>query len=310
MNQELIDNLQALAVLYKSDRFRGAAYQKAVASIKAYPYPISDFSQVEGLPGIGAKIGAKIKQFLDTGTIKQVKEVKERQKAILEMDTEEGAIARLTKVWGIGKAKARQLYQSGITTVDQLRDNPELLTRQQLIGLKYYDDISQRIPREYAFVLYVVMMYLFNKAFGTDSYKLELGGSYRRGEKDLGDLDCVLHSEEFDLKVAIDVLTRNNFIVETITLKDTIFTGIAQCPVGNGRRVKIDIRFVKDMENWGAMMAYFSSGKGVNIALRTAANKLGLKLSEKGLYTITGIRIPVYSEKEIFDYLGVPYDQQ
>lgn len=50
------------------------------------------------------------------------------------------------EVWGIGPATALKLYEKGHHTLDDLK-NENSLTNSQRIGLKYFDDIKQRIPR-------------------------------------------------------------------------------------------------------------------------------------------------------------------
>ncbi len=50
------------------------------------------------------------------------------------------------EVWGIGPATALKLYEKGYRTLDDLK-NEDSLTNSQRIGLKYFDDIKQRVPR-------------------------------------------------------------------------------------------------------------------------------------------------------------------
>jgi len=50
------------------------------------------------------------------------------------------------EVWGIGPATALKLYEKGHRTLDDLR-NEDSLTTSQRLGLKYFDDIKKRIPR-------------------------------------------------------------------------------------------------------------------------------------------------------------------
>jgi nucleotidyltransferase/DNA polymerase involved in DNA repair len=58
----------------------------------------------------------------------------------------------LTSVHGVGYNKALELQSMGIRTVEQLRQavvkKPSLINAKQKIGLKYYDDFLQKIPRE------------------------------------------------------------------------------------------------------------------------------------------------------------------
>ena len=52
-------------------------------------------------------------------------------------------------MYGIGPKKAQELVEQGITTIQQLRANQhQLLNETQKVGLKYYEDILKRIPRQ------------------------------------------------------------------------------------------------------------------------------------------------------------------
>jgi len=51
-------------------------------------------------------------------------------------------------VWGVGPAKAKDLYAAGIRSIEDLRKKQHLLTEMQKIGLKYHEDFIEKIPRE------------------------------------------------------------------------------------------------------------------------------------------------------------------
>lgn len=50
------------------------------------------------------------------------------------------------EVWGVGPATALKLYDKGYRTLDDLQKE-DSLTYAQRTGLKFFDDIKQRIPR-------------------------------------------------------------------------------------------------------------------------------------------------------------------
>ncbi len=53
----------------------------------------------------------------------------------------------MLKVYGIGPKKGEELIKVGIKSIEELKRHPELLTENMKIGLKYLDDIEERIPR-------------------------------------------------------------------------------------------------------------------------------------------------------------------
>ena len=48
---------------------------------------------------------------------------------------------------GIGPAKAKELFDSGITSIEDLKHNQDGLNKSQKIGLKHFEDFELRIPR-------------------------------------------------------------------------------------------------------------------------------------------------------------------
>lgn len=54
----------------------------------------------------------------------------------------------LTRVSGIGPAKAKELVDLGIRSLEDLEKHKDKLTHHQKIGLKYFHDFELRIPRK------------------------------------------------------------------------------------------------------------------------------------------------------------------
>lgn len=59
-------------------------------------------------------------------------------------------------IYGVGRAKAPDLYDKGARSVEMLRQDPARfgLTTDIIIGLKYYEDLLERIPRDEVTELY------------------------------------------------------------------------------------------------------------------------------------------------------------
>ena len=121
---DLLDQLASI-MLKKGEPFRARAYQKAQETIMSYPNDITDISQLNGLPNIGATILEKFREYEKTGTLRVLEEEKNNP------------INVLADVYGIGPKKAQELVKLGITTIDQLRaKQDELLNETQKVGLK------------------------------------------------------------------------------------------------------------------------------------------------------------------------------
>ena len=110
-NKEFIDLLEALSsiMIKHGEPFRAKAYQKALDTIMIYPDAITSAEQLAGAPGIGPTIMDKLKEYVETGTLR-----------ILELE-KTNPINILTDVYGIGPKKAEDLVKAGIKTIADLR---------------------------------------------------------------------------------------------------------------------------------------------------------------------------------------------
>jgi DNA polymerase/3'-5' exonuclease PolX len=138
-NEKFIEILEKLSniMLKKGETFRARAYQKAQEFIMSYPNNITCLNDLNGKPGIGPAVLERLEEFIVTGSLKII----EREK--------NNPINILSDVYGIGPKKAQELVEQGVTTIEQLRANQhQLLNETQKVGLKYYEDILKRIPRQ------------------------------------------------------------------------------------------------------------------------------------------------------------------
>ena len=312
--QDIINNLNILVIYYKQERdgIRRMAYENAIRSLNILDTDnITSIKQVKDLKGIGKNITAKIQEYLETGQIRKVEEVKPLIKTPKKPEgtSKEGIIALFKTIPGVGDAWAEKFWNEGIKSLEELKKRPDLMTRQQRIGLKYYDDLQKRIPRDYIYIFELMCRHLLNVEFGRDSYTMVIAGSYRRGLPDSGDIDILITSKVFTLKQVTDFFTRKNIIVASLGTESKEskekFMGIAHCPAG-------DFFFHMDVvmlpqDEWGSGLLWFTGSKGFNVQLRYTAKKKGYTLNQHGLFAKNGIQIPVFTEKAILSYLGEPW---
>jgi DNA polymerase beta len=309
MNQDLIENFVFLQDYYRvrGDRGRSIAYGKAIGALSSINTPITDARQVKGVYGIGPKITAKVKEYLDTGQIRAVEEKRQEMRQERVETSQAKAIREFSEIWGVGPVKAKALYAKGMRSIDQLGRHKNLLNKQQQIGLKYYDDLKEKVPRSKIVTLYTLMILFLDKKYGSSNYKIEIAGSYRRGKKESGDIDCLVSSKVFNLKDMVKLFRKKGLIVETLSMRKVKFMGIARCPSG-GQSVRLDIEFVPE-EEWGTALLYFTGSKRTNVYMRSLAKKKGYLLNEHGLFvTRTGRRARENAtEEDVFEVLGLPY---
>jgi len=93
-------------------------------------------------------------------------------------------------IWGAGNKTVKNWLDKGWRTLDDLKENSNQLNDRQKIGLKYYDEFKQRIPRsEVQQVEEIVLSQL--KSIDRN-LTCEICGSYRRGKPDVGDVDVLV----------------------------------------------------------------------------------------------------------------------
>lgn len=314
MNQPIINNLTDLASLYKKDsklKFKYAAINKALSYIKQYQYPIISGQYAKNnLPNIGDGIARRIDEIIDKGTLSELAKLSNNKSNNKILD----AINDLTRITGLGETRAKTLVNNGITSVDEYRkaiENGEVKSTHHIdIGLKYFDDLEQRIPRNEIKKMELVLRGQL-KELNSDLI-FNICGSYRRGRETCGDIDILITNPNKNDKTQylskyVDNLTKTGFLVDHLTNKgEKKYMGVCKLsPKSLGRR--IDIRFVEYSAYYAALI-YFTGSKNFNIQIRNKAIELGYSLNEYGLIDKkTQKLICLNSEEKIFEFLELDY---
>jgi len=301
-NEQFIDLMDQLSniMLKKGEAFRARAYQKAQETIMAYPDDIVSVDQLKGKPAIGATILENLKEYVNTGTLKII----EREK--------NNPVNILGEIYGVGPKKAKELVDKGITTIEQLREKQnELLNDVQKVGLKYYEDILQRIPRSEIEEYKKIFEKDFKKIAEEDS-RMEIVGSYRRGAQTSGDIDVIITSKSPKVFVGfVDELIKENIILNVLSRGPTKCLVIAMIPLSNIAR-RVDFLYTSP-EEFPFSILYFTGSKIFNTVMRHEALQKGLTMNEHGLYKIEGkkkgakVDAVFKDEHDIFDYLNLVY---
>lgn len=301
----------------KKNQFRVAQFKKAVASIKASQTEITNGQQAQALPGIGAKIAARIDEILKTGTLAELNENK-------KLTPKELIIQQLLTVTGIGESHAKKFVEMGVISVQDLQEKTQKglikVTHHMEIGLKYYLEFQQKIQFQEIAELKQDLIGCVHNLY--PDIIVEICGSHRRQRPLSGDIDVLMtvpyiltdddliNSRTHYLKDIVQALKNTNFIIDDLTSKgDTKYMGVCIHPINQIAR-RIDIRFVSYDSFYPALL-YFTGSMMLNKLMRTIALEKGYTLNEYGIYTLVSgsksNRLVVHSEKEIFDLLGLLY---
>lgn len=336
-NQALIDVLgllvtqiqqQIKGTVDQSERrkhgFRLSSIKKAIDIFEKWPGKVTSGAQAQQVKGIGKKIGARVDEILQTGTLADLTNVQ-----IVSDYT--ARVNEISQVTGIGPVSAKKFVDTwDLAGVDDLiarwkagtvKVGKHQLTHHMTVGLRWYYDILQKIPRSE--IDEIDKMLQTTSTQVDPSLQAQICGSYRRGKSFSGDIDVLVthptlltaedvakHDRKYLLEF-VDRLTQSGFIVDSLTDKgETKYMGV--CKLHSdlpGRR--IDIRFVA-YESWAAAQFYFTGSGHFNKIFRGIALQRGFTVNEYGIYQLTtkgekGQRIPTFSEKQIFDVVNVDY---
>lgn len=314
----VIDGLETmrqgeLAAAGTGAKFKSLAYKKAIDALRRMDGPLTSLDDVKGIEGIGKKIEAKIADVLATGAMGAAARMRAR--------TDIGAFAELTGVHGIGPVKARELMAAGINSVAELRaalrTDPELLTEAAVLGLKYYEDGLQRIPRaemerHEAALLAALPAPLFGK----------IVGSYRREAANSGDVDMLVsYPDTMSEKDAsalfrrfVTELERTKYIEAKLAGGGKKWMGyvrLAGSGAGASASVarRLDLLLTKPDEFAYALL-YFTGSDKFNIAFRRYCLDLGYSLNEHTLSPVVAGRPlppPMKTERDIFRWAGLKF---
>ena len=319
-SEKILPIFQKLDMQYQNDstknQFQKNSIKKAVKLIDEYQKEngnIQSKKEALKIKGIGKSIGEKIDEILKTGTLKILKDEKEILK-----DNKQSS--KFKKISGLGNTRIKKLNELGIYTIESLRENIEkdevkkLMTEHIEIGIKYYEDFNERIPREEVDQYKIV----FDKVFSKLGFIYEICGSYRRIKPDCGDMDILITHPSFLNKEDIiknSIMTKiiEELIEEKILLKDGLITpkatikfmGTCILPLKDSKARRLDIRII-EYDSYPTALMYFTGSADFNVRMRNKAIELKMKLNEYGLFN-GDEKIPLSNEKDIFDILQEDY---
>ena len=278
--------------------FKASSYLKVISSLKKFKDD-SDLTEanIRGIKGVGDSIYQKIDQILKTGTCPLYNKIKD----IVDPR------GQFMNIHGIGPKNANELVLQGITTIEGLRGRKELLNRKQLIGLKYYEELLQRIPRE-EIVRHERHLKSFLKKTDPNA-ELTVAGSYRRKKGDSGDIDVLLKADNKETyRKFIKKLVNQGYLIEELALGNKKYNGI--CRMGRkGSARRIDI-MVTNPNEYPFAVLYFTGSGEFNQMMRKLANQKGYTINEYNIEHIdSGKEVDhvFKEEKDIFDYLEMGY---
>ena len=313
MKQQIIaelDVLRRISTTETSGTFKARSYAAAIKTLQAMPGQIHSLADIPASTkgdGLGKEIRIKLEKIITNGHLDISPEV--RAKAV--------ALEVFQNIYGVGPKKAEQLIADGYTTLAQLEaaaaKDPKLLNKNQRIGLTYYNDLLERIPRaemdEHASIL---------MAAKPAALEGIIVGSYRRGQSNSGDIDMLIRTASPSVNAGaaladfVTTLKAKGYIKEVLAQGDHKCLAICQIPPAAGRWLlparRLDL-LVTPPEEFPLAVLYFTGSDTFNVAMRSHALTRGFTLNEHALtHVATGKAVVgIKSERDIFTALKVQW---
>ena len=302
-----LDVLRRISVTEDAGVFKSRVYTAAIKTLTALPAvrSVADLPAATKGDGLGKEVRIKIAKIIENGHLEI--NPKARELAV--------ALEQIQGIYGVGPKKAQDLVAAGYTSISALRaavaKDKTILNKNQHIGLQYYEQLLERIPRK-EMDQHAALLMTAKPA----SLEGVIVGSYRRGKADSGDIDMLIRTAKADVDAGkaltefVAELQAAGYIKEVLAHGDHKCMAICQLPgsefKGKGRRLDL---LVTPPEEFPFAVFYFTGSDTFNVRVRSMAQEQGFTLNEHALTHVKtdrqvgGIR----TEKDIFKALKLEW---
>ncbi|HET6448228.1 MAG TPA: DNA polymerase/3'-5' exonuclease PolX, partial [Conexibacter sp.] len=314
-NSEIAARLDELGDLYELDGaivHRVVAYRNAAKAVRDASTSIAALTRagrVTELSGIGATLATKLEALLDQGDIPQAVALREKFPA---------GLVEMTRLPGLGPKRARRLYEEmGIDSLDVLATAARQQRIRDLKGFgaraeeKLLEAVERAVAEDGGIPAGTGHRVVLDRAREIGdaivealrahpaAVRVELAGSARRWVDSVKDLDVVAAAEDPEpLIEAFKALDQ----IELVTN-----SGEAGARARTHSGMSVDLKVVAPHQ-FGNLLQHFTGNKQHNVALREAAVRRGLHVSEYGILDdATGETLTCSTEEEVYSALGYAY---
>jgi len=281
-NEDVAGQFAEIATLLKlsgADAFRVRAYERSAGAIGAAPVDLATLSTEEmaQLKGVGASTASKVAEYLTSGRIAMLEDLRAKVPA---------GLVELTRIPGLGPKTAVMLHgELGVDSVEALRTALDAGALRGLKGLGAKTETNLRASLERlgakdtgrvpaADAIAIAEELCARLAVLPGVTAVAYAGSLRRMRETIGDVDLLAASRD---PAPVMASLRESDLVERV-----LAAGEKKTSVVLRRGIQADLRVV-DPDSWGAALVYFTGSKAHNIRIRERAVRRGLLLNEYGL---------------------------
>lgn len=301
---KVLEEMALLLEIKGENIFKVRAHENAAGALDGLTGDLEalvETGEIIEIKGIGKGMADKIKTLLQEGALPEHRRLKESVPA---------GLLEVAKISGMGPKKIKAVWDElGVTTVEELEAacKADRLSGMKGFGAKTQEKILHNIElmkkfkerhllseaREEAQKLYDAL-----KDF-PGVIRCEIAGSLRRWKETIKDVDIVASAEDKDRAAIMDHFTTLPTVESVVGKGDTKSSVVLQSGIN------ADLRIVSDAE-FPYTLHHLTGSKEHNVAMRQHAIKMGLKMSEYGLFKGEE-NIPCKDEADIFRNLGMAY---
>ena len=286
--------------------FKVRSYKAASHVITNLPSSIEEIYKKEGLkalmciPSVGKAIASKIEEYLTTGKIQYLEEL--RSKITLDYDAFYG-------LEGIGPKTIKVFYDK--LGIRNLSDLEKAAAQGKLCGIKGFskkkeDSILKKIQlfkkvtgRYLLGEVYPLVKQIEERLSSFNGVKKAIAaGSFRRMKETIGDIDFVVAANESQ-KVM-------DYFVSMPEIDVVLGRGTTKTFVQLNNGMDADLLVVPE-ESFGSSLQYFTGSKEHDVAMRKVALAKSLHLNEWGVFDNYKNKVAGSTEEEVYQVLGLEW---
>jgi DNA polymerase (family X) len=304
-NGEIADAFDELGSLYELDGavvYRVVAYRNAAKAIREAGVSVEELARqgrTTELAGVGKTIAEKIDALLESGAIPAAERLRDRIPS---------GLIEVTRIPGLGPKRARQLHDAlGVKSLEDLRRVAEDGSIESVpgFGAKAQEKVLAALAAgadgtQQARLLLSKALALADgmlEGLRPHATRVELAGSARRWAESCKDLDIVAASDDPAALAAA--------FAELAEIDEVQSSSSAGAKGITHSGLPVDLRIVPE-RTFGNLLQHFTGSGKHNEALRTAAVKRGLHVSEHGIVDdANGETSACATEQEVYERLGL-----
>jgi DNA polymerase (family 10) len=292
--------------LHGDNPFRANAYRKGARAIESLPEDIKrvyEQGKVRDIPGIGVVLAEKIGEWLHTGGIQELEDLRQIVPP---------GVVEMTRIAGVGPKLARRFYtELGISSVKELEAacrNRKVRTLKGLgartewnilRGIQTLGDRGEHIPLGVA--LPVAREIQKHLELLPDIERVELAGDLRRRQELVDKLELVVSS--LTPNRAQQSLGDLPEVTEVLSIEQTTEAAKGRLKLESGPIIEISVVAPEDF----CWTLWKATGSPEHVAhLQALARKRGLLVDNHGIWP-NGRDSSLLSEAALYELVGLPY---